>query len=380
MINKLLTYCETLQDPLGIDNPEPRFSWRVADDRVRLPQRSYRITVFAGEHCLWDSGEVADCCSMAVPYQGDMLVSFGRYTYRIESTLADGAVYRGDGSFEMGILERESWKGDFLAYPGYEKRCAPVFVTRLRPKTAVKTARAYFCGLGYGELYINGHKTDNSLLDPGWTDYRHRVLYRTLDVTSLLQNGENQLRILLGDGWMAHNHKYFETSHKPPLPWYHVPCFLLNIRLEYEDGQIETFAPTPNDCFCNTSEILSQNVFDGEIYSAPRAAELKEQEKGALHTEDGWVAAVSVELNAQLTAQIMPPIRETAVLRPRSIATMEDGTYTVDMGINFAGFLRITVKGAKGSAVKIRHAEVANEDNTVNQTNLRYAACTDEYF
>ncbi len=380
MLNKLLTYCETLQDPIGIDNRSPRFSWRVEDDRICHPQKSYRITVLAGEVRLWDSQKVADSSSTAIAYNGDPLVSFGRYTYRIEAEMEDGSVYYGGGSFEMGILERAHWKGDFLAYPAYQKRCAPVFATRLTPKAAVKSARTYFCGLGYGELYINGHKTDNSVLDPGWTDYRERALYRTFDVTALLQNGENKLRVLLGDGWMAHNHKYFEISRKPPLPWYHEPCFLLNIRLEYVNGEIETFVPTPEICFCNASEILSQNVFDGEIYSAPRAAELAKQEKGDLRTADGWMPAMPVEMNARLTAQLMPPIGETALLRPKSIVLAENGSYTVDMGVNFAGVLRITVKGSQGSSVKLRHAEVANEDNTINQTNLRYAACTDEYF
>ncbi len=379
MLNKLFTTCETLQDPIGIDNPAPRFSWLVADGRVSLPQKSYRIQVFFRDMCVWDSGVMIDRRSVAVAYAGEPLVSFGRYTYQIECVLEDGALYCGNGTFEMGILERDGWQGEFLSYPNYEKRCSPVFVTHFTPRSAVKSARAYFCGLGYGELYINGQKTDTSVLDPGWTDFTSRVLYRTFDITELLCSGENKIRVLLGDGWMAHNHKYFVWSKKPPLPWYFEPRFLLNIRMEYENGEVETFFPDADNCFCNKSEILSQNVFDGETYSALRAAELAAQEKSALRTEDGWVPAVLAPMEAKRSAQVMPSIRETECIRPAGVVSISSAVYTVDMGINFSGFLKIKVVGERGSTVKIRCSEVANEDNTVNQTNLRYAACTDEY-
>ena len=34
--------------------------------------------------------------------------------------------------------------------------------------------------IGYCEAFLNGEKIGDRLLDPGWTDYRRRVLYRDL--------------------------------------------------------------------------------------------------------------------------------------------------------------------------------------------------------
>ncbi len=380
MTNRLAVFCETLSNPIGIDNLHPRFSWKPSDDAFCAPQATYCIRVCDGDVCVWNSGEKHDCRSVAVPYDGVPLKSFTIYRFEIRCTLTDGSVYFGNGTFETGILEQSEWLGDFLCYPNYQKRASPVFVTKMNVLGKIKSCRAYFCGLGYGELYINGNKTENSILDPAWTDYTQRVLYRTFDVTELVNEGENKIRVLLGDGWMAHNHKYFEVSKKPPLPWYHEPCFLLNIRVTYEDGSVETFAPNGENCRANSSEILSQNLFDGETYSAPRAEELKKQEMGELLESDGWIAPQATQISGIRSAQIMPPIRETEIIQPIRMASIDPSTYTVDLGINFSGYLRISVKGNTGSSVQIRYAEIANEDDTLNQENLRYAQCCDTYF
>ncbi|MBQ8408997.1 MAG: family 78 glycoside hydrolase catalytic domain [Clostridia bacterium] len=377
--NKLLVFCETLKDPIGIDNLRPRFSWHPDSERELAPQKNYHIRVFDGEICVWDSGEVESEENVAVSYDGGLLHSFREYRFTVSGVLTDNSLYTGEGRFEMGILSREAWQGEFLCHPAFEQRRSPVFVSRLRIEKKVKKARAYFCGLGYGELYINGQKTDDSLLDPAWTDYTERVLYRTLDVTDKLEAGENKLRILLGDGWMGHNHKYFEASRKPPLPWYHEPCFLLNLRVEYEDGEVFTFVPDENSCRVNYSEILSQNLFDGEVYDACRAKELALSEGGELLEVDGWLKPQVTQIGARLSAQIMPPIKETEVIRPIHVASTDSSTYTVDVGINFAGVVRIRVMGVKGSSVQFRHTEVAREDGTVNGENLRYAQACDTY-
>lgn len=376
-MEKLVVFCETLKDPIGIDRPTPRFSWRMEGDSVSFPQRQYRICVYEQDRCVWDSGVCETNQSVAIPYAGEPLKSFTAYRCAVTCTLTNGACYTATGSFETAIFSQEEWRGKFLSYPNYTMRQSPVFVSNLQIRKGIRSCRAYFCGLGYGELYINGKKTDNSVLDPGWTDFTKRVLYRTFDVTDMVQEGENRIRVLLADGWMAHNHRYFRP--KPPLPWYHEPCFLLNIRVTYDDGNVETFYPTPENCRANTSEILSQNVFDGEEYSAPRAKALANMEAERLREEDGWVEPVVTEMQGKRYAQIMPPIRETETVKPIRMASIDASTYVVDMGLNFAGYARITMRGEPESAVQMRYAELANPDDTINQINLRFAQCCDTY-
>ena len=68
-------------------------------------------------------------------------------------------------------------------------------------KGSVKKARLYISGLGYYLSYINGKRIGDHELDTGWTDYVDRVYYSTYDVTELIQNGDNCLGVMVGNGW-----------------------------------------------------------------------------------------------------------------------------------------------------------------------------------
>jgi len=65
----------------------------------------------------------------------------------------------------------------------------------------IKHATAYISGLGYNELYINGKKVGNRVLDPGFTNYSKRVLYVTYDVSNFFKEGINTIGVNLGGGW-----------------------------------------------------------------------------------------------------------------------------------------------------------------------------------
>ena len=77
--------CEYVQDPLGIDTPQPRLSWWLqpkSDQERGLKQETYRVLVAssaaklkAGEADLWDSGRVLSDQSIHVRYAGRALVS-----------------------------------------------------------------------------------------------------------------------------------------------------------------------------------------------------------------------------------------------------------------------------------------------------------------
>ena len=82
---------------------------------------------------------------------------------------------------------------------------------------------------------------------------------------------------------------------------------------------------------------------------------------------------------AALVAPHGPPIRITQDLRPVKITQVSPGTYIYDMGQNMVGVVRLKVKGAAGSQVKLRFAEMLNPDGTAYTANLRSARATDTY-
>ena len=48
---------------------------------------------------------------------------------------------------------------------------------------------------------LNGQPLDDQALDPPWTAFDKRILFRTHDVTGLLAEGGNCLGLELGNGW-----------------------------------------------------------------------------------------------------------------------------------------------------------------------------------
>lgn len=62
----------------------------------------------------------------------------------------------------------------------------------------VETQR--LCGLGYYELFINGSRVSDHVLDPGWTQYDRTALYVAHDVTDLVRGGDNAIGVMLGRG------------------------------------------------------------------------------------------------------------------------------------------------------------------------------------
>ena len=73
-----------------------------------------------------------------------------------------------------------------------------------------------------------------------------------------------------------------------------------------------------------------------------------------------------------------PPVRCTQEVTPVSVTRRDDGSYLLDFGQNLVGRLAITVAGAPGSRVTLRHAEEVI-DGELATAPLRQARATDEY-
>ena len=120
----------------------------------------------------------------------------------------------------MGILDAHEWKAQWIASDVDEM--APLFRKAFSIDKVVKRAKVFISGLGYFELYTNGHRIGDDFLVPNFTNYterphlkncgialdgnfrNHRVLYLSYDITSYLQKGENVIGVILGNGFYLH--------------------------------------------------------------------------------------------------------------------------------------------------------------------------------
>lgn len=223
--------CEYLENPLGIDVRQPRFSWVLEHPQRGELQSAYQILVAASLSLLdtqkggpWDSGKVESDDSMQVVYAGQPLTSGRRYYWKVRYWDREGRVspYSEPAWFEMGLLSRDEWKGQWVSGGNQLRK-------EFQLSGAVARARVYITALGYYELRINGARIGNRVLDPAFTTYPKRVLYASYDVTPMLKHGPNAIAVMLGGGWATLKNRGFE-------PYYKSPALLLELNVEFEGG------------------------------------------------------------------------------------------------------------------------------------------------
>ena len=153
-------------NPVGIMQRAPQFAWQFAKTRDR--QTAYRIVVSKsranaqdGVGEIWDSGTVQGKQCIGVRFAGEQLQSATEYFWRL-SVQNDKGVWTDSEvqTFETALFERNDWKGAWTALPlnfmGGSLRYRKIL--DLPENKKIVKARAYVCGLGYHEFYVNGEK------------------------------------------------------------------------------------------------------------------------------------------------------------------------------------------------------------------------------
>lgn len=237
----------------------------------------------------------------------------------------------------------------------------------------VKFARLYSTSLGAYEMFLNGRRISDDVLAPGWTDYRQRLMYQTYDVTAMVTTGKNAIAGLLAPGWYA-----------TPLEWFQQPnnygdtppALRAQLRIEHTDGSVQ-WVTTGVEWQASTSSILHSEIYDGESQDA------RLQHPGwntAQFNASGWKTAVAIEPKAfQILAQDYPSIRMERTVAAKSVAQPKPGVYIYDFGQNLAGVERVRLQGPAGTDVRLRFAEILNDDGTIYTDNLRTAKVTDHF-
>src|ERR1700709_540694 len=81
---------ENQVDPISIDAPSPRFSWRMDEGNKRNAlQTAYEIKAFTyttlnkGKREVWNSGKIPSSESVYIGYKGEQLLSAQKYYWQV---------------------------------------------------------------------------------------------------------------------------------------------------------------------------------------------------------------------------------------------------------------------------------------------------------
>lgn len=365
---------EHSREPLGIGDTTPRLSWVTQTELPGWRQAAYEVEVEPHDGPAWSSGRVGTDVSVLVPWGAPPLASRERRSVRVRvwgEGDAEPSAWSQDVVVEAGLLEPADWTAT-LARPVLPEGEEPAVLLRRefaldRP---VVRARLYATAQGVFEAELNGAVVGDDVLSPGWTSYRHRLRYRTYDVTALLGEGANALGVHLADGWFRGHLGFTGRRH-----WYgdRTGAFA-QLEVEHPDGS-RTVVTTDGTWRSAPSWLTRAGLYSGE--TADLSAELPGWSAPGFD-DAAWTPVETGELDlATLVAPTGPPVRRTEVLPAVSVSTSPSGKVLVDLGQNLVGRLRLRLPDAPaGTEVTVRHAEVL-EHGELGTRPLRGARATD---
>jgi alpha-L-rhamnosidase len=366
--------CEYLVNPVGIDTPHPRLTWQMTDDRRGAFQTGCRIilgtdsiSVSENNGNIWDSGRIKSDRNL-ISYTGPPLYPFTRYYWRVILRDRDNKESRPStvASFETGMMDRRNWKGSWISDTrDITLKPAPYFRKNFKVTKKIRSARAYIAVAGLYELYLNGRKTGDHMLDPAYTRFDRRTLYVTHDITSSIREGDNVIGVLLGNGW--YNHQSTAVWYFHEAPWRSRPKFCADIRIVYEDGSLETIT-TGTDWKTSLSPVIFNSIYTAEHYDA----RLEQPGWNSNEFDDRkWANAIPVGApSLNITSQAMHPIKLCEEIPARTMTRISERILLFDLGRNIAGICRLKVSGEAGTTIRLKHAERLDAKGRADQSNI----------
>ena len=223
---------DNLMNPLGIDDPAPKFSWQLRDGETGAKQAAYEVMVASspelltqGKADVWDSGRVASEQSLNVRYGGPAPKLSTRSFWCVKLWGADGKTYGASqiAWWETGLMSEngsgDAWKAQWIGYETPEEatvRHAPAewiaspdakspqlngkseqrfaYRTTITLPRSVRFAALYATGQDTVAAWVNGAQalTEDPL--PPYKQMPWKKFVRA-DVTSRLSTGKNTLAI-----------------------------------------------------------------------------------------------------------------------------------------------------------------------------------------
>ena len=426
--------CEYRADPRGIDEVHPRLSWRVESIERGQKQKAFRILVASRPELLsknkgdlWDSGKIAGDDTVNIVYAGKSLGSRQDCFWKVcVWDVHSEPQWSRNAEFTMGLLNSDDWKSEYITFRDTTpvwKDTQSLYLPPARQyrkaftvkEKSVKKATLYATALGIYELYLNGHRIGDAYFAPGWTDYKKRAYYYTYDVTPMIKSGANAVGAWVADGWYAGYIGFglltgIGTEKTGRDTYGKTPALMLQLEISYTDGSSEVVPTDTSWKVSGDGPVREADFLMGESYDARKEAHGWDMagfddsgwENAILPSQNGSALADFYEYSngqkpgdttviksrqvdlgfvrpAKLEAFPGVPVRPIEEIRPVSISSPSNGVYIFDLGQNFAGVVRLKLKGEAGSKIQLRYGEMLYSDGRLMNENYRKARSIDQY-
>ena len=320
---------DTLTNPIGLGDLNPRLSWTPAVTQTGYEIRVASTAARLDHPDLWDSGRVESSATNEISYGGGPLRSreAAVWDVRVWDEHGRASAWSAPATFEMGLLNQSDWSARWIQDPDYTYATngvpnpLPIFATSFHAAHRVAKARLYITGLGQYAARLNGSPVSDAVLEPGQTSYWSEVDYRTYDVTRLVRSGQNVLGVETGSG-------AYQQADSTPMGRYMfqprnnvvfgAPKVIAQLEITYADGAKQTIASNTT-WRTELGPTTFSSWWGGEDYDARRIP-ADWTASGRNLSGPGWVHAGLVDL----TSSTIPSATTPLVANPRPPVTVVD--------------------------------------------------------
>ena len=385
-----------LAAPLGLEDRDLRYSWKLESDRDNVRQATWQIRLYEmpAETLLWDSGIVTAEETCDIAYGGPALRGRTKYIWELTVTDSEGETAETADTFETG-LDQEQWEAQWMTSPFDHPYTAisdlpmdellgmfaqvespdkkanedrDLYPAEYYRKTfaveekEIAGARLYVTAHGVYEAYVNGERAgDGSVLNPGFTAYKDYLEYRTYKVTNI-RPGENVLAMKVGDGWYRGKFGVlgFGANYGKKL------AVLFRLEITYADGTTQAVV-SDEDMEVAEGAIRYSDFMVGEYYDARE--EIPGWNEGKASAQAGWANCVPAP--EQEFSNLKGLVSEPAVVlmerKPHAVITTPQGDTVLDFGQVMVGYVSMKVSAPAGTKITMEFTEVLDENgNYIN--------------
>ena len=177
------------------------FTWSALECKEQI---AYALTIFDGQSVVYEKR--CQTSEQLCIVEDLSLVPLKEYAFQV-SVKTDAYEETSNRVTFVATIKNFAnarWISNGTAFVEEQKGCGSpaqylkkTFNLQKRPDKSI----IHICGLGMYELYLNGKRVGDRVLEPAFTAYHQRVLYSSYDVSDMLCAGENVIDVILGDGW-----------------------------------------------------------------------------------------------------------------------------------------------------------------------------------
>ena len=386
--------CEYHTNPLGIDNAKPRFSWKLVEQNQTRGQKQIAFKVLVASSLdnlennigdLWDSGKVETDKSVNNAYQGKPLESAQQYFWKVKVWDAQNLAsnWSEHASFTMGLLKPEDWKGDWIYKIDQNKKDHNWYRKNFTLDEVSQSATLSVASFGYHEVYVNGEKVGDGVMNPVYSFMKKRLPYLTYDIQKYLKKGDNVIGVWHAAGWARWGRikEYYDApfvfkaqAHivlgntnlvlKTDDTWktkksysaYYGRWDILNFGGEVIDERLRE--DDWNTAEYDDTEWANAAVFDNDKAIEVGVADINLGPKGAIEVPSTDANPPTSKITATLSAQMVEPQVKYKEVTPIGVDKNDDGTYVIDMGENYTGYFEMNLyHGKAGDSVIFKIAD-----------------------